>query len=137
MSMLRRLWCAVGRRGTCLLVFAFLDFTFGYSYLHPLPEARRSSGVHFLDSIAPLWAWGAMWTVVGVVLLVQAFMRNDKIGFACAAGVKVLWALLYMLGAFMGVERAWLSAALWLAIAGWVGVISTWPEVATVKSDDG
>jgi hypothetical protein len=123
-----RLWCHVGRRGTSLLFFAFLDFMFALSYYFPAPGIRRSSGVHFLASIAPLWLWGTLWTVVGAILVVHAFKVNDKIGFAFAAGIKVLWATIYTIGIFFGVERAWLSAALWLAIAGWLAVISTWPE---------
>ncbi len=137
MSFAHRLWTTIGRRGVSLLVFAFLDFSFGASYFFPAPEIRRSQGVLFLASIAPLWVWGALWTVVGVVLVVNAFLRNDKIGFACAAGIKVFWSLMYVIAAFAGVERAWLSAALWAAIAGWLAVIATWPEVPTARHVDG
>ncbi len=126
------LWNKIGRRGTCLLVFAFLDFVFAYSYLEPLAEYKRTAFTLFIGALAPLWFWGLLWLVVGIACLVSAFMRADRWGFAGAAGIKVLWGVLYLIAAFASVPRAWLGAALWLAIAGWVGVISTWPE-RTVK----
>ena len=134
-SLAHRIWLQLGRRGVCLLMFAFLDFAFAVSYFFPVPEISRSSSVVFISHIAPLWAWGALWLGVGIVLLVNAFMINDRIGYAFAVGIKVLWALQYTVAIFYGVQRAWLSAALWAAIAGWVAVISTWPEPAPVHRE--
>lgn len=125
-----RLWRRVGRRGTCMLMFAFLDYMFAFSYFNPAPDIRRTAFVSFLAEVAPLWLWGACWLVVAVTCTVAAFMKSDRWGFAAASGIKVMWGLLYVIAAFSHVPRAWLGAVLWLAIAGWVGVVSTWPDPA-------
>ncbi len=118
----------IGYRGGSLLMFALVDFAFGFSYLFPAPAQKRSPGIQFLQSVAPLWLWGALWTAAGVVCLVNAFKIHDRIGFAAAIGIKVLWGLVYFVGVIVGVDRAWLSVALWLCLAGFVALISNWPE---------
>jgi hypothetical protein len=60
---------------------------------------------------------------------VGAFLRRDRIPFAVAMAIKVLWAVVTMAGwLFGGVERGYVAAAVWLGLAGWVAIISGWPE---------
>lgn len=125
---LTRLWARVGRRGIALLFFAFLDAVYCFSLARPAPEQRKTATVLFIESLAPLWLWSMAWGAAGVACFVCAFLRRDYIGFAAAAAINTLWGLLFLVGAFYGVPRAYVSAALWLTLAGWVGVISTWPE---------
>lgn len=123
----------VGRRGAALLMFAFIDAVYSYSFLNPTPEQRRFTALRFLADIAPLWFFGLLWGAAGIVCFVSAFRRHDRWGFAAAMGIKVLWGLLFVWAAAAGVSRAYVSAALWLAVAGWVGIISTWPEPPSAR----
>ncbi len=118
----------IGRRGTALLFFALLDAIYAYSLYNPAPEVRRTGLVQFVEAVAPLWVWGSLWALAGVFCLVYAFRRSDQRGFAAAIAIKVLWGVLCLLAMFNGVDRAYVSAAIWLAAAGWVGVVATWPE---------
>ncbi len=118
----------IGRRGAALLFFAFLDFIYAYSLFNPAPEVRRTATVLFVEGLLPLWVWGAMWLAAGICCLTNAFRANDKVGFAAAIAIKTLWGLLFVVAMVAGLERAYVSAALWLVLAGWVGIIATWPE---------
>lgn len=123
-----RIWSMLGFRGSALLFFAVLDFVIGFSYLCPPPLQRQTPGLRYLAELAPLWVWGWLWLAVGVICLLFAFRRHDKVAFAAAIGVKILWGGLYIGGVFAHLERAYVSAGLWLCIAGFVAIISAWPE---------
>ncbi|HZM83761.1 MAG TPA: hypothetical protein VFC19_49210 [Candidatus Limnocylindrales bacterium] len=126
MTALRR---RIGRRGAALLFFAFLDIVYCLSLLTPTQAARDSAALRFAAAVAPLWAWAGLWGTVGVVCLFCAFLRRDQVGFTAAIAIKVMWGLL-LVGAqlFGDVERGYVSAAVWLALALLVGLISGWPE---------
>jgi hypothetical protein len=119
----------IGRRGAALLFFAFLDFVFAWSLIAPAKGVPRSGSMAYAAHIMPLPAWAALWALVGVVCLVQAFRAHDRAAFALAMGIKTLWGCTMLLGWLVaGLPRGYVSAAVWLAMAGWVFVISTWPE---------
>lgn len=129
----RRLVRRIGYRGGSLLMFAFIDLAFAFSYLYPAPAHRRSQGILFLESIAPLWVWGILWGAAGIACLINAFRVHDRVGFAAAMSIKVLWGTLYLLaGIFVGVDRAPLSSALWFGLAGFLALLSSWPEPTRV-----
>ena len=125
----RRLTRRVGRRGTALLFFGFLAAAYAHGLAFPTPEARHNPSMVFLASIAPLWAWSLLWAVVGGLCFVQAFRIRDRLAFAAVAFLMTLFGLLAT-GAWLlaGVTRGYISAAIWLALAGWIGVIADWPE---------
>ena len=124
-----RLMYQVGRRGVALLFFALLDSVYCYSLLFPDAAARRSGSLYYLSGIAPLWFWGVLWGVAGLICAIHAFRINDRFGFAAAICIKMLWGGLMMSASIIGdVERAYVSGTIWLCVAGWLGVISTWPE---------
>ncbi len=125
---LDRVWDRIGRRGSTLLMLAFIDAVYSYALFNPAPESLRTPAIVFFRGFAPLWVYGLLWAVAGVMCFVCAFLRSDRWGFAAAMAIKVLWALLYVLALFAGVPRAYISVALWLGIAGWVYTVSTWPE---------
>lgn len=125
---MRALWERVGRRGSTLLMLAFIDAVYSYSLFNPAPGTLRTPAYLFLSSLAPLWMYGTLWAAAGLACFICAFLRTDRWGFAAAMAIKVLWGLLYVLAMFVGVSRAYISVALWLGIAGWVYVVSTWPE---------
>ena len=119
----------VGHRGSALLFFAVLDFVYCYSLLVPSRDARESPTLKFLAAIVPLWAWAIAWGSVGVVCLAKAFRRRDQAAFALAIGIKVLWGLVSLGGWLIGdVDRGYVSAAVWLVFAAFVGIIASWPE---------
>lgn len=119
----------IGRRGAALLFFAFLDTVYCWSLLDPSASARRSSAFLFLGDVAPLWTWAAAWGAVGATCLVCAFLRRDEVAFSAAISLKVMWGLLFVGGwLFAGVERGYVSAAVWIALALLVGLLAGWPE---------
>lgn len=127
--MLRGLRRRVGRRGAALLFFAFLDIVYCHGLIFPPRGLADQPSFKFLASVMPLWAWGALWGLAGVACLVFAFRRYDMIGFAAAMAIKVLWGLVFLLGAFMaGLERGLVSATIWLALAALVALLGSWPE---------
>lgn len=122
-----RLIHRVGHRGASLLFFALLDAVYSFSLFNPPPEAQVSRTIAFMRDVAPLQFWGGLWAVVGLICFICAFRTDDRWGFTAAMLIKVLWGCLYVYGAFTGVDRAYLSAAIWLCLAGWVAIISSWP----------
>lgn len=133
----RCFWSRIGFRGSALLFFAVLDGVFAFSYFNPPPEQRQAASLRYVADVAPLWFWGALWGAVGLLCLICAFRRHDKTAFAAAIAVKILWGGLYLSGAFVAhLERAYVSAGLWLCIAGFVAIISAWPEPARHTGGD-
>jgi hypothetical protein len=119
----------IGRRGSALIFFAFLDFVYAGSIASPPPSARNSPSLAFAATILPLWAWAVLWAVVGLICLVAAFRSRDRWAFAAAMALKTLWGTTFLLGwLFVGLERGYVSAVVWLVFAAWIFIISTWPE---------
>lgn len=121
----------VGRRGEFLLFLALLDLLYGLSLAQPVAEAQRSPGVRFLVEVMPLPWWGVLWLAVGCVCLAGAFARGDRLAYACAAALKVLWGSMFLIGWLAGaIARGWVSAVVWLVFALVVVRIASWPEPA-------
>ena len=119
----------IGRRGAILLILALIDFAYGGSLVAPSDELASSSATMWRQHIAPIWAWGAAWLVVGVILFVSAFLRNDAIGYAAAIGWKIIWAATTLASwAFGGVPRGWVATIIWAVFGGMIWVIAEWPE---------
>ncbi len=129
MDRCRQLFQRIGRRGAALLFFALLDNVYAISLAFPPEEAKLSASFRFIQLVAPLSVWAVLWSVIGLVCLVGAFLFRDRWAFAAAMGLKTLWGVTFGLGwALLGLERGYVSAIIWLAMAGWVYIISTWPE---------
>ena len=119
----------VGHRGAALLFFAILDVVYCYSLLFPPPRAQWSSSLVFLNRIVPLWVWAVAWGVVGLLCLSRSFRRRDSGAFAAAIGIKVLWAVASLAAWLVGgVDRGYVNVVVWVAFAGFVGIIASWPE---------
>jgi hypothetical protein len=119
----------VGRRGRVLLFFGALDLIYAFSLASPDADTRRGPLFSWLAEIAPTWIWAAAWGVVGAILVWQAFCHRDAIGYAAAIGFKIGWGIVCLTGwLFGGVDRGYVSAAIWLAAAFLVGTIGGWPE---------
>jgi len=119
----------IGHRGSALLFFAVLDIVYCCSLLFPPAPDQQGAWLRFLAGILPLPAWALIWGAVGLLCLFTAFRRRDSAAFAFAVGIKVLWSMLSLAsGAVGGVDRWYVSTVIWLAFAGFVGIIASWPE---------
>lgn len=122
----------VGRRGAILLILSVIDFAYGLSLVSPSADSVASSTVMWRQHYAPIWAWGAGWLIVGVILFVSAFLRNDAFGYAAAIGWKIIWSLTTLASwAFGDVDRGWVATIIWAVFGGMIWVISGWPEPVT------
>ncbi|MEU7170296.1 hypothetical protein ABZ949_02245 [Micromonospora tulbaghiae] len=126
---MRRLQHRVGRRGIALLVFAGIDIALAIRLATAANDAT--------DFYAWLWVLtplAALWAGVAVICLVGALRGTDRVAFAAAIGVKVLWCTLYLCGWVIGqVPDGWVSAAVWGGFAVIVWLIAGWPEPVNGK----
>lgn len=126
---LRDLRYRIGRRGCSLLFFALVDLVYAVGLLAAPAETRAQPTYMFLVAVLPLSVWAVLWGSVGALCAVQAFMLRDRLAFACASWLKVGWGSVHLFGWLIGVvPRGYVSAVIWLAFAGFVQVIATWPE---------
>jgi hypothetical protein len=126
---LRALRHRIGFRGATLLFFAVIDLGYGWSLANPLPEAERSATIRWADTLIPLPVWAAWWLTTAAVCVWYAFRPDDRLGFAAAAVLKGATGMVMATGwAFGYVQRGWVSAVIWLVMAGWVTLIAHWPE---------
>lgn len=113
-----------------LLFFAALDLIYSFSLLNPDQDSRNGKFLTAVADIMPLWAWAALWGVTGLLCLFFAFLRDDRVGWTAAIFLKVTWATACLIAWINGgADRGYVSASIWLATAGFVWVISSWPEV--------
>jgi hypothetical protein len=119
----------VGRRGAFLAFLALLDWIYGYALAFPTPAALANPTYKFLIQSLPLNLWAGLWFGVGTICFVYAFRKRDAPGYAAAMFLKILWSALFLFGwVFAGVERGYLSSAIWGAFAAILALIATWPE---------
>ncbi|MCG5214533.1 hypothetical protein [Streptosporangium sp. KLBMP 9127] len=124
-----RLAHRIGRRGASLLFVALVSTVVALSLMSPPREVLATAGYLVLDAILPLRVWAAIWLLTAVLCVGQAFVRSDRIAFACASAMMVAWSLIYIVGAFTGVNpRGWVLGGVWLAFGAWLTLISTWAE---------
>ncbi|MEV4846142.1 hypothetical protein AB0K20_23355 [Micromonospora matsumotoense] len=119
----------VGHRGSALLFFALVDVVYCWSMIFPASPDQQGPWLRYLAGVLPLPVWGVAWGTVGLICLRAAFQRQDAGAFAAAVGIKALWATLALAaGVAGGVDRWYVTAVVWLAFAGFVGIIASWPE---------
>lgn len=125
----------LGRRGISLLFFGLLDIVYCISLLNPDRVSRQSPFLASITHLAPLPAWAALWGITGILCLIFASRWNDRIGFAAAIFLKITWATACVFAWLNGgAERGYVSAAIWLALAGFVWVLAGWPEAPEGRS---
>lgn len=121
----------VRHRGAVLLALAAIDLIYGVGMVEMDAETRGLATYQYIGSVLPLPVWGGLWALVGVVCLVSAFRKSDRVAYMCAVYLKVFWGLTFLLGWILGeVPRGYVSTAIWLVFASVVLVVSTWPEPA-------
>jgi PAS domain S-box-containing protein len=128
-----RLLHRIGRRGASLCFIGLLCLVIAASLGFAPPEQRVTPGYAILAGIVPLAVWAVAWAVTGALCLVQMFMRSDRVAFAAATALLLLYGLVHLISTFTGVNpRGWVAGAVWLAFGGWVALIATWPETIAV-----
>lgn len=132
-SRARALTHRIGRRGAILLILAVIDVSYGLSLIGPASETLGLAATRWREHYAPLWVWGLGWLVIAVILIVSAFLRNDRFGYAAAIGWKIAWSATTLASWIIGgVDRGWVSSIIWAVVAGMVLVIAGWPEPSGV-----
>lgn len=134
--LIARLWGRLGRRGYALLFFAILDWVYAFSLFNPPKDAAKLGSLMFVAHVAPLWFWAVLWLIPAVLCSWQAWTRSDEAAFTSAIAIKVLWGTLYLVGwVWVHLDRAYVLVAVWWALAGFVGIIASWPEPPTRSPD--
>jgi hypothetical protein len=89
-----RLSRRLGFRGAALMAFAIFDLVWASSLVDPVASRplKNAPTYRVIIGIAPLWIWALIMASVGMLLFVQAWMRDDRAAFAAAIGVKLVWA---------------------------------------------
>lgn len=119
----------IGRRGASLFFLSFLDIVFGWSLLNPEPALKDSPAYKYIERYFSLNTWGAIWICTGIICLIGAFLKRDSFSFACAMLLKFVWgSVSFFSWLNAGVYRGYVGAAIWIAFAGFVGVLAGWPE---------
>ncbi|MEU7852483.1 PAS domain S-box protein [Nonomuraea sp. NPDC049141] len=124
----------IGRRGASLAFVGLLSLAIAASLAYVPADQRVAPGYAMLASIAPLGVWALVWCATGALCLVQMFMRSDRVAFAVATALLMLYGLVYLFSTFTGANpRGWVGGAVWLAFGGWISLIATWPEAVVVS----
>ncbi|MEW9555961.1 PAS domain S-box protein [Nonomuraea sp. NPDC050783] len=132
-ELIARLARRIGRRGASLAFVGLLSLVIGASLVIASPEQRATPAFMVLSALVPLAVWAAAWFAVGVLCLVQTFMRSDRVAFAAATALLLLYGLIFLSSTFTGQNpRGWVAGAVWLAFGGWIALIATWPEAVSM-----
>ncbi|MCA2183519.1 PAS domain S-box protein [Nonomuraea cavernae] len=123
----------IGRRGASLAFVGLLGLAIAASLEFVPVEQLGTPAYATLSAVAPLKVWALVWGLTGALCLVQMFMRSDRVAFAVATALLLLYGLIYLISTFTGDNpRGWVGGAVWLAFGGWIALIATWPEAVTV-----
>lgn len=119
----KRLWRALrvnGARGIALLGFSGLAAMHGVAFaagpllgdfaIWPPPPA----GLTLLDRVGGLHAWGAVWLLVSIWLLVGAFRQDQRRPLAAFAALCAIWGMSYTASFLRLLVDGWPSG-LWLS----------------------
>lgn len=123
----------IGRQGAFLGFLAILDLTVGYALRQPLPPGLTYHNVYqpFVD-LMPLSLWAAWWFATsGVVAVAAVWQGLRPVAFFAAALLKTGWAIGYLIGwgeHLPFFTRGYQTAAIWLAFAAVVLIVSGWQE---------
>ncbi|GAA1618172.1 hypothetical protein GCM10009733_013130 [Nonomuraea maheshkhaliensis] len=128
-TLIRRVLHRIGRRGASLAFVGLLGQVIAASLAFAPASQRATSGYTALAAVVPLNVWALAWFLVGTLCLVQMFMRSDRMAFAAATALLLLYGLVHMVSTLTGAnQRGWVAGAVWLAFGSWIALIATWPE---------
>jgi hypothetical protein len=99
--LVNRVMRTLGFRGAALGAFATFDLVWAWSLIDsaaaaPLkaaPTYRVIIGIgSYVSKEYPLLLWAVMMATVGILCGVQAWMDDDRLAYAAAIGIKLIWA---------------------------------------------
>lgn len=121
----------IGRRGSALFFFSFLDGIYCWSLLTLPSEVKNTPTFTYINDWAPLEAWAIAWGITSLVCFIGAFRKKDPVAFTAAIPIFLLWGTLYLAGDLAGeIYRGYVAAAIWYAFSLFVLLISGWPDTS-------
>jgi hypothetical protein len=112
----------LGYRGTFLIGLAALDVFYGVSFMNPDSTTKLTPAYVWRDHIMPSPVYGLIWIVAGIIIGINAFMRQDRIGYGLAIAIKMGWAFLALISWISGnVHNGWVSVVIW-GVFGYVTI---------------
>jgi hypothetical protein len=129
----RRAARRVGHRGALLILLGGIALLYGVSLI-TTPPTPHPLGLHLLLGLMGLHGWGATLAAAGVIAVLCAPLGQgrDWLGYAALVLVWLPWSLSYFVSWWPQGEnpRGWVSALVFLALAGVPAVGATWEENA-------
>ena len=89
------------RRHSIVLFGAGLIYiAFGMSMSVLRSTGSREAGLNLAVNVMPLWAWGFVWMLVGVMALASTRWppQSETWGYGAMGGLAALWGAFYLLG---------------------------------------
>ncbi len=86
-----------GRRSAFLAMFGVIYIMLGFSYTgsRPTPDLRQTLRV--ATHLLPLWVYGILWMVAGVLAVGSAVLYpRGKVGFAALTFIAAIWSFWYL-----------------------------------------
>jgi hypothetical protein len=128
-----RIMFRVGHRGALLILLGGIALLYGVSLI-TTPPPPHPPGLRLLLGLMDLHKWGATLTAAGGIAVVCAPLRQsrDWPGFAALTLVWLPWSLSFFVSWWPQGEnpRGWVSALVFLALAGVPAVGAGWDEPA-------
>ena len=124
---------SVGHRGIFLFLLALAFIFYGVSIIRQ-PEAYAAFPYRYVS-----WnMWGYIWISTGTATMIGAFRRIDRVAFAIASVVSLLWSVRWFyISMHLPHANLWPVGMTWTVITGIILIISTWPEVHIRHETDG
>ena len=117
-----------GRRGAFQLLFAFIYFFIGLSFVTAPEASSRVAALGYLANLhIPIGPIAALWIISSLLAVVSAFhcRPKDWFGFAALVFAPAVWGALFMLGVILGgPSLGLLSAAIYWAFGATAMIVS-------------
>lgn len=94
-----------GRRGAFQILFAFIHFVVGLSFITAPEASSRTQALGYLAHLnIPLAPLACLWLVSAGLAVVSAFFCRPKdwFGFAALVIAPAVWGALFLFGVFLG-----------------------------------
>lgn len=124
----------VRRRGAFLALMGAVWVLIGYSYMDIPPSQQPAvhRALHLAITVAPLWVHGLLWIVSGILAIGDGLRKGARsaVGFTAAIIMPTAWMCVYLAAWIDGdVPRGWVSALVFAALAGAIGIVAGMPAV--------
>lgn len=120
-----KLW-PLTRRSAFLVLFGIAFSVIGYSYIRGPAAPNLQEQLHLALAVVPLWFFGAVWLVCGLVAIATGITRWQKpLGFAALTFIATMWGGCYFAGWLAGdAPVGYRTAVVFWVIAGAVHIVA-------------